>query len=267
MFGWTLVTLMAYADDLTDRNLSWGPVNDTVMGGVSSSQAQVTEGVLTFTGTVSLDNKGGFASVRSGPTDLALAGLTGFRLTLKGDGKAYDFTVRRRDLPIRGGSYRVQLTTTGEAQTLEFPLTAFSATAFGRPVPSAPPLVGAGAQIESVGFLIASKQEGAFAIDVQAIEPLFDDGSPRDPSARGTVQRVLLTAIATGAPAFNQGNPAHCADVYQTALRNLLELAPQALTVNERAAVQQALLAGLAQSAEERAWTYRRAIDGLLESL
>ena len=64
---------------------------------MSTSQFEVTNGIAVFRGEVSLENNGGFASVRSAPvrenlTDLT--GLTAFVLRVRGDGRRYKFSVR-----------------------------------------------------------------------------------------------------------------------------------------------------------------------------
>lgn len=47
---------------------SWQPVNDVIMGGISESRiVEQNEPYATFTGTVSLESGGGFASVRTSP--------------------------------------------------------------------------------------------------------------------------------------------------------------------------------------------------------
>jgi NADH dehydrogenase [ubiquinone] 1 alpha subcomplex assembly factor 1 len=72
----------------------WMVVNDGVMGGVSTSRVSMAKGIATFTGVVSLENNGGFASVRSAPSIGAFANDTkAFQLRVKGDGKVYQFTV------------------------------------------------------------------------------------------------------------------------------------------------------------------------------
>ncbi|MEM6802980.1 MAG: CIA30 family protein [Bacteroidota bacterium] len=43
----------------------WKPLNDGVMGGLSNGQVELTENTLKFFGEVSLDNFGGFTSVKS----------------------------------------------------------------------------------------------------------------------------------------------------------------------------------------------------------
>jgi Complex I intermediate-associated protein 30 (CIA30) len=77
------------------RNI-WGAVDDVVMGGVSNSNLILSDKRAIFTGIVSTDNNGGFASVRSKnfsqPWDLSA--YQGIRLKVKGDGKRYKFITR-----------------------------------------------------------------------------------------------------------------------------------------------------------------------------
>jgi Complex I intermediate-associated protein 30 (CIA30) len=74
----------------------WGAVDDVVMGGVSESSIQITGGRALFSGLVSTDNNGGFASVRtrdfSPPLDLS--DYEGIQLRVTGDGKRYKFIAR-----------------------------------------------------------------------------------------------------------------------------------------------------------------------------
>ena len=44
---------------------NWQVVNDGVMGGLSEGEAQLTDDSVVFKGNVSLDNNGGFSSLRS----------------------------------------------------------------------------------------------------------------------------------------------------------------------------------------------------------
>ena len=82
----------------------WVAVNDTVMGGVSTGQSQVTDqGVLVFFGAVSLENNGGFASIRSRPAEIDLAEFDGLMIRVRGAGPRYGFNVRT-DVPIVAGS-------------------------------------------------------------------------------------------------------------------------------------------------------------------
>ena len=74
------------------RIAAWTPLNDTVMGGVSSSRVIEHDGVLRFTGEVSLEHNGGFASMQT-DVDLDLHDATGLTLRVRGDGQRYKLGV------------------------------------------------------------------------------------------------------------------------------------------------------------------------------
>ena len=73
----------------------WGALDDVVMGGVSQSGIQFGAAAR-FSGTVSTENSGGFASVRTRNFEppIDLAGYKGIELRLKGDGNRYKFMLR-----------------------------------------------------------------------------------------------------------------------------------------------------------------------------
>lgn len=78
-------------------NQTWGAVDDVVMGGVSRSGIEALEnGNALFTGVVSTDNNGGFASVRTRNFEpsLDLSGAQGIALRIRGDGQRYKFLIR-----------------------------------------------------------------------------------------------------------------------------------------------------------------------------
>ena len=67
---------------------NWMAVNDGVMGGVSRSRPEVSSrDTLVFTGNLSLENNGGFASVRHVSEPFELDQGAGVLLRVKGDGK------------------------------------------------------------------------------------------------------------------------------------------------------------------------------------
>ncbi|GLC61057.1 hypothetical protein PLESTB_001711400 [Pleodorina starrii] len=81
----------------------WGPLDDVVMGGVSTSGLELVGGAgeeggaaWVFSGNVSTDNFGGFASVRTRNLDppLDLSPYAGIELRLFGDGQRYKFIIR-----------------------------------------------------------------------------------------------------------------------------------------------------------------------------
>ena len=85
-----------FANPNIDLQETWGAVDDVVMGGVSQSQIRLADDRAIFTGIVSTDNNGGFASVRtrnfSPPMDLS--DYEGIELRIIGDGKRYKFITR-----------------------------------------------------------------------------------------------------------------------------------------------------------------------------
>lgn len=74
----------------------WGAIDDVVMGGVSQSNIQFSSGKALFSGNVSTENSGGFASVRTKNFDPSfnLSGYEGIEIRVKGDGKRYKFLLR-----------------------------------------------------------------------------------------------------------------------------------------------------------------------------
>jgi hypothetical protein len=154
-------------DDEADFS-SWTPVNDVVMGGVSRSTFKPAEpGTARFAGTVSLENSGGFASVRTAPRAWNAAGAHAFVLRARGDGRTYKFTVRTDD-GFDGIQYQARFTPpAGEWCEIRLALDSFSATFRGRVVPGAPPLDPA--RVRAVGFMISDRQAGAFELLVDWI--------------------------------------------------------------------------------------------------
>ena len=70
--------------------LDWRIVDDGVMGGLSKGERDISkDGILRFFGTLSLENNGGFSSLRTGDVKLDLSGAEGVILRVKGDGRTY----------------------------------------------------------------------------------------------------------------------------------------------------------------------------------
>jgi monofunctional biosynthetic peptidoglycan transglycosylase len=147
----------------------WRVVNDGVMGGLSKSQINKTQdNTAVFQGTISLENYGGFASVRTRPRTYNLTDYTGLIIRVKGDGKRYQFRVRTDD-QSDGIGYRSHFTTKVDTWiTVRVPFSEFVPTFRGRVLTDAPPL--APDQIRQIGFLIADKQEGSFRLEIDWIQ-------------------------------------------------------------------------------------------------
>jgi monofunctional biosynthetic peptidoglycan transglycosylase len=149
----------------------WQAVNDGVMGGVSDGRFRITDRqTLEFYGTLSLENNGGFASVRSRPRALGLQAGDTLVARVRGDGREYQlnlYTGERR----MAFSYRAPARTRrGEWIEVRIPLKQFEATSFGQVVAGAGPVDPA--SVTSVGFLLAEKTPGPFALEVAWIKVL-----------------------------------------------------------------------------------------------
>ena len=149
----------------------WQPVNDGVMGGVSDGRFRITEqGTMEFYGTLSLENNGGFASVRSRPKKLGLEDGEAIVARVRGDGRQYYLNLRASTRRI-AFSYRASFQSKkGKWQEVKVPLNKFQATSFGRPVRDAAPVDPR--EVSSIGFLLADKKAGPFKLEVEWVKAL-----------------------------------------------------------------------------------------------
>ncbi|MGM0823862.1 MAG: CIA30 family protein [Pseudomonadota bacterium] len=152
----------------------WYAVDDGVMGGESHSTFSVSDGAGRFHGDVSLDNGGGFASVRREPNGFepTLTDAQGIALTVQGDGRTYQLRLKSTSLGD-ASAYRVKFTPAQDRfETLHFPWHAFEAVRRGTVLNNAPPLKPL--DLTQVGFLIADRTEGPFCLKVTHMEALHD---------------------------------------------------------------------------------------------
>lgn len=143
----------------------WRVIDDRIMGGCSLSRPEfIPGGGLRFRGSVSLDNGGGFASIRSPDADYALGDCEGLLLRICGDGKRYKLGLRT-DRFFDGISYQAGFSSPdGEWRELLLPFIDFVATHHGRRLTTAAPFDPA--RIQSFGLFIADRQAGPFHLDV-----------------------------------------------------------------------------------------------------
>ena len=142
----------------------WITLDDDVMGGHSRSRVVVRDGVLRFSGATSLEDKGGFASIRArGAFDLADA--AGLRLRVLGDGREYQLRIAtdarhhgshvswRGDFATRVGEWHevtvafADMQPTYRGTVLEGPALDLS-------------------KVEEIGVLIGDGRAGAFSLEV-----------------------------------------------------------------------------------------------------
>lgn len=154
-----------------DAARAWQPVNDGVMGGVSDGRFRITEqGTMEFFGTLSLENNGGFASVRSRRSDLGLKPDDTLLMRVRGDGRDYLLNLYVPALRI-AYSYRAAIPTkAGEWTEVRIPLKDCYATSFGDKVPDAGPVDAP--KVNSMGFMLADKKAGPFKLEVAWVKAI-----------------------------------------------------------------------------------------------
>lgn len=146
----------------------WPSIDDVVMGGVSKCEMILTGSFAVFRGDLSLENDGGFASVRSRPAEHALEGYAGIALRVRGDGRTYGVRLRTT-AAFDGVSYQAPLATrAGEWTEHLIPFTEFEPVFRGRRVADAPAL-DPGA-IRTFAFLLADQDPGPFRLEIDWIE-------------------------------------------------------------------------------------------------
>ncbi len=146
----------------------WQPINDQVMGGLSSSRFRLdAEGWAVFEGEVSLQNNGGFASVRAATRILARTGAAGYALSVLGDGKRYKFNLRT-DAAFDGLTYQASFQPpAGVWAEVSVLVASMTPTYRGRLVPRAPRLQPE--RVCQVGWMIANAQAGPFALGIRSV--------------------------------------------------------------------------------------------------
>ena len=144
---------------------NWYIVNDGVMGGLSQSTLQINqEGHGLFRGMISLDNYGGFASVRHNFKTRDISAFSKIVIKLKGDGKKYQFRAKNNDRNYYSYTYTFQ--TSGDWETIEIPLNEMIPTFRGRilDMPNFNHLV-----LEELAILIGNKKEESFQLLIDHI--------------------------------------------------------------------------------------------------
>ena len=158
-------TLVIFDFTKTADLKNWYVVNDSVMGGVSAGKmGKDAAGNGLFEGHVSLNNNGGFTSIRYDADKIKLQGYNKFVVVLKGDGKAYQFRVKTNK--SESYSYVYSFETTGNRQTIEILFSSMVPSFRGRSLNMAnfP-----GDYMEELGFLIGNKKEEDFKMAIDNI--------------------------------------------------------------------------------------------------
>lgn len=159
----TLNNLILFDFAENKEPVKWQVVNDGVMGGLSKATFKMSEnGTALFTGTVSLENNGGFSSLRYDTGKIIVDGRTTLSLYLKGDGKNYQVRIQENNDDYF--SFITTFQTSGKWETIEVPLKemfpSFRGRKLDRPDYS-------GNTIVKLTFLIGNKKAESFTLELQ----------------------------------------------------------------------------------------------------
>jgi len=151
-----------------DKNTStedWTIINDAVMGGKSSGSFQLNEaGKGVYKGAISLENNGGFSSLRHRFKKIDARTFTKVVLRVKGDGKPYQFRIRANSSDYF--SYIGKFETKTEWQTIEIKFNTMYPAFRGRTLDM--PNYN-GDSIEEIAFLIGNKKKENFRLLLEHI--------------------------------------------------------------------------------------------------
>jgi len=147
---------------------SWRIVDDVVMGGRSDGHFTISDdGTGVFSGRVSLENNGGFSSLRYNPGSVDVSAYTKIQLFVRGDGKRYQF--RTKTNAYDRHAYIQYFETNGSWQKVTIEMDDMYPTFRGRQLDMAnyP-----GKQLSELAFLIANKKNEAFKLEIKSINLL-----------------------------------------------------------------------------------------------
>jgi transforming growth factor-beta-induced protein len=184
-------------DRAENDQFGWQVVNDGVMGGLSKGDVTITdEGIMQFAGRLSLENNGGFSTVRSQDVNFNLSNDEGLLLLVKGDGRTYEARLatdaRYRSMEASfTGEFK---TTKGKWQQVKIPFSEFKGSFRGIDLDDK---VLDPSKIQRVGILLGDKQEGPFNLEIDWIRT-YGKGRGNVTSSEKSPSNLVETVVADG---------------------------------------------------------------------
>ncbi len=162
----TTNNLILFDFTTTTNPNQWRIIDDGVMGGISSGNFKIdSDGNGVFYGTVSLENNGGFSSLRHQLRLTKIEEFSKIVIRLKGDGKEYQFRIK--DRINNYFSYITTFGTTGKWEEIVIDLKTLYPSFRGRDL-DLPTF--SGDYIEEMVFLIGNKKNESFSLVIDKIE-------------------------------------------------------------------------------------------------
>ncbi|MEM6725458.1 MAG: CIA30 family protein [Bacteroidota bacterium] len=150
------------------QGADWYSINDGVMGGRSEGGITKQANSILFSGDISLENNGGFSSIRYELDDQKLEGYSKVRMTLRGDGRKYGLMLEQNRVWFQP-YFRHYFEPGKDFQTLEFDLADFDEIRVGDKTGKKATMDRL-AKTFRVGIILFDKKEGPFELEIQSIE-------------------------------------------------------------------------------------------------
>ena len=159
-------TSLIYDFNKNSSPKDWRIIDDGVMGGLSQGKFSIdADGNGVFEGAVSLENNGGFSSVRYQSDKIKVTKVSKVRIRLKGDGKEYQFRIK--DKTSSYYSYITTFKTSGNWETITIQLSYLYPSFRGRTL-DLPNFKSD--SFEEIVFLIGNKKNESFQLLLDKIE-------------------------------------------------------------------------------------------------
>jgi len=152
-------------DDAQDGQ-RWQTVLDGVMGGRSTGEISQKDGVVIFDGATSLQNNGGFSSMRAGIPEGLFDGADAIRLVVKGDGRDYKIGASAGGNQRAGGYWKTFPTTKDTWTEIIMPVADLERQFMGQRLNG----TASPGDIRALQIYIYDKKAGPFRIEIESIE-------------------------------------------------------------------------------------------------
>lgn len=161
-----LSNMTLYDFSLENNASDWYILDDVVMGGQSQGQFKINnDGHGMFFGTVSLENNGGFSSVRYHFKTKDVSNYSKITLRIKGDGKTYQFRLKKN--AEDNASYIYEFKTSKDWMSIDIPFSemhpGFRGQKLQRPNFE-------GDYMSEIAFLIGNKKAQDFKLLIDCIK-------------------------------------------------------------------------------------------------
>lgn len=159
-------TLILYDFNTESQANDWLVVDDVVMVGRSDGNFYIDEnGHGVFEGTTSLENDGGFSSIKHDCRTIEVKGYSKIRLRVKGDGNTYQLRLKSKRTDKH--SYRAYFNSSNSWGTIDIPIKALLPVFRGKELdmPNFP-----NQTIEEISILISNNESQTFKLLIDKIE-------------------------------------------------------------------------------------------------